>query len=560
MGSTELYSELIDYVKREQPSKDKLAKKKQELCKKHGVEEIPSDITIMLHSSASDREIIKKYLLTKPVRTQSGVSVVAIMTKPIPCPHGKCTYCPGGLKSPYGDVPQSYTGKEPSTMRGIRNDYESYHQVFTRLEQYVAIGHKPTKVELIIMGGTFTAFPSDYQEDVVKYAFKAMNDFSTMFYDTLGQLKLDLYKEFFELPGDINDPERAKRIKAKLYELKGNCELEEEQTKNETSHMRCVGLTIETKPDWAFEKDADTMLRFGCTRVELGVQSVYDDVLLKTHRGHTLADTIKSIRILKDSGFKINAHYMPGSPLTDRARDLAGLKQLFSDPNFRPDMLKLYPCMVAPGTALYAEYKTGKFVPLSTEEAASLIHEFQPFIPTYCRVQRVNRDVPTKQWTAGVGITNLKQYMDTKYGSNCRCIRCREPKGEKINTKSVQLLVQEYEASGGKEYFISVEDVEQDKILGFCRLRFPGSIVRPEVTSTSAFIRELHVYGVEVPLGEEGEVQHRGYGSQLVQKAEEIARAHGKNKMIVISGVGVREYYRKKHGYEREGPYMVKGL
>ena len=336
--------------------------------------------------------------------------------------------------------------------------------------------------------------------------------------------------------------------------------MEEEQTTNETAAVRCVGLTIETKPDWAFEEHADAMLRFGCTRVELGVQSVYDDVLLKTHRGHTLADTIKSMRVLKDCGFKINAHYMPGSPLTDRKRDLAGLKQLFSDANFRPDMLKIYPCMVAPGTALYAEYKTGKFVPLTTDEAAALIHEFQPFIPTYCRVQRVNRDVPTKQWTAGVGITNLKQYMDMKYGSNCRCIRCREPKGEKIDTKNVQLLIQEYEASGGKEFFISVEDVRNDKILGFCRLRFPGSAIRREITTTSAIIRELHVYGMEVPLHEEGNVQHRGYGSQLVKKAEEIAKREGKNKMIVISGVGVREYYKKKHGYVREGPYMVKGL
>ncbi|MFQ5620441.1 MAG: tRNA uridine(34) 5-carboxymethylaminomethyl modification radical SAM/GNAT enzyme Elp3, partial [Candidatus Nanoarchaeia archaeon] len=411
MTEAALYEDLISYIKEEHPTKDQLAKKKNILCKKHGVTEIPTDITIMLHATAADRNAIKGILLTKPVRTQSGVSVVAIMTKPISCPHGKCTYCPGGMGSPYGDMPQSYTGKEPSTMRGIRNDYEAYLQVFTRLEQYVAIGHRPGKVELIVMGGTFTAFPSEYQEDVIKYSFKAMNDFSSMFY-TDGELDLAKFKEFFELPGDLQDEERLARIKKKLYELKGECSLEEEQLKNETSGVRCVGLTIETKPDWAKEEHANAMLRFGCTRIELGVQSVYEDVISAVHRGHTIKDTVESFRILKDCGFKINAHYMPGLPLTDKERDLRGLKQLFSDPDYRPDMLKIYPCMVAPGTALYHDWKAGKFEPLNTDDAAKMINEFQKFIPTYCRVQRVQRDVPTKQWAAGVGITNLKQYMD----------------------------------------------------------------------------------------------------------------------------------------------------
>lgn len=554
-----LYQELIEWIKAERPDKDRLAKQKNVLCKKHGVGKMPTDISILMHASEKDRDEIKDLLLTKPVRTQSGVSVVAIMTKPISCPHGKCTYCPGGLNSPYGDVPQSYTGKEPSTMRGIRNDYEAYLQVFTRLEQYVAIGHNPSKVELIIMGGTFTAFPEDYQEEVVKYSFKAMNDFSEMFYPE-GELDLAKFKEFFELPGDLQDEERTNRIKAKLYELKGECDLEEEKTRNETSQCRCVGLTIETKPDWAKEEHADRMLRFGCTRVELGVQSVYEDVIQKVHRGHTIKDTIESFRILKDCGFKINAHYMPGLPLTDRKRDLEGLKQLFDDPNYRPDMLKIYPCMVAPGTALYAEWKTGKFKPLSTEEAADLIHEFQPNIPTYCRVQRVQRDVPTKQWAAGVGITNLKQYIDDKYEHNCRCIRCREPRGRSIDPEDVGMGGYTYESSGGEEWFISIEDKKQDIILGFVRMRFPGSKIRPEATENSAFIRELHVFGAETALGEKGKVQHQGYGSKLLKKAEEVARENGKDKMIIISGVGVREYYRNKHEYSKEGPYMVKML
>ena len=250
---------------------------------------------------------------------------------------------------------------------------------------------------------------------------------------------------------------------------------------------------------------------------------------------------------------------MPGLPLTDKERDLAGMKQLFSDPDYCPDMIKMYPCMVAKGTPLYAQYQRGEFTPISTEEAAERIMEWKKFVPEYCRIQRVQRDVPTKYWEAGVDRTNLRQFTFEKYDIKCRCIRCREPKGKDVAWEKVKIKVMEFEASQGVEFFISAEDPLNDVIIGFCRLRFPSLYLRPEITPGCALIRELHVYGTATAIGEEGMVQHRGWGKKLMQKAEEIAENNGKNKIVVISGVGVREYYRKL-GYKKEGPYMVKLL
>ena len=250
---------------------------------------------------------------------------------------------------------------------------------------------------------------------------------------------------------------------------------------------------------------------------------------------------------------------MPGLPLTDRERDLQGMNALFTDEDYKPDMIKMYPCMVGPGTALYYQWKRGEFTPLTTEEAASLIAEWKKNVPEYCRIQRVQRDVPTKYWEAGVDRTNLRQHLFESRKVICRCIRCREPKGRTVQWENVQLKVLEYQASGGTEFFISAEDPENDVLLGFCRLRFPKQYLRPEIVEGSALIRELHIYGTATAIGEEGLVQHKGWGKQLMRKAEEIALAYKKKKMVVISGIGVKEYYRKL-GYIKEGPYMVKGL
>ena len=559
------YPEMISELKKRNYSDRQLAKLKRELALKYKLKRIPTNIEILLNANQKDIPKLKQKLLTKPTRTISGVAPVAIMTKPYPCPHarsgGPCIMCPGGVGSEFGDVPQSYTGKEPATMRGIRNNYDPYLQVFNRLEQYIILGHNCEKVELILMGGTFPSFPKEYQEEFVKFALKAMNDFSKIFYsgDKFDYIK---FKEFFELPVmDLGDKQRVERIQNKLLELKKKTTLLIEQKKNEKAKIKCVALAIETRPDYGKLEQGNQMLKLGCTRVELGIQSVYDEVLKRIQRGHSTADTIESIRVLKDLGFKVAGHYMPGLPGVDNdsKKDLLGMKQLFSDSDYKPDMLKIYPCMVTKGTKLYEEWRKGKYKPLTAKEAAKLIVEFKKIVPEYCRIMRVQRDIPTYQISAGVEMTNLRQFIHENYEVSCRCIRCREPQGQKINWKKIKLKIEEYEASQGKEFFIAAEDTEKDILIGFCRLRFPSQSLRPEITSRSALIRELHVYGTATAIGEEGTVQHRGWGKKLMKKAEEIARANGKNKIVVISGVGVREYYHKL-GYKLEGVYMVKKI
>ncbi len=561
--STTVLQEITELIKTQQiQDQESLNSIKQNIAKKYKLPKTPTNIEILVSLPKEKIAEFKKILLSKPTRTISGVSPVAVMTAPSKCPHGKCTFCPGGMNSPWGDVPQSYTGHEPATMRGIRNDYDSYLQVFNRLQQYVLMGHSFDKIEIIIMGGTFPAELKEYQEEFVHGVFKAMNNFSDLFFDAQGDFDFLKFKDFFELPGDMQDKEREQSIKKKLSGLKQktNTSLEQEQLRNETSYVRCVALCIETKPDWGFLEHGNEMLRQGCTRVELGIQSVYDDVLKFVHRGHTAEDSKKSIQILRDLGFKINFHYMPGLPLTDYERDMAGMRQLFADPAYKPDMIKLYPCMVAPGTALYYQYQKGEFTPIGADEAAKRIAEFYTFVPEYCRIQRVQRDVPTKYWEAGVEMTNLRQYIDQTHKTSSRDIRAREPKGKIINWENVEIKILEYDASQGKEFFISAEDLENDLLIGFCRLRFPFECLRPEITPESALVRELHVYGTATAIGDEGVVQHKGWGKRLMQKAEDLSRQHGRKKMVVISGVGVRKYYEEKLGYTKEGPYMVKKL
>jgi len=302
------------------------------------------------------------------------------------------------------------------------------------------------------------------------------------------------------------------------------------------------------------------MLEYGTTRVELGIQTVYEDALKKTNRGHTVKDSINSIRILKDLGFKLNFHMMPGMPGVNKKKDLESLRQIFEDEDYKPDMLKIYPTLVMPGTPLKIQYDKGLFKPLTTQEAAEMIVETKKIIPRYCRIMRIQRDIPTNVTEAGVDRTNLRQYVEKlqkEKGVICNCIRCREIKMQIIKgTPKLEII--EYDASCGKEFFISFKD-DNDKLLGFCRLRFVSQSLREEITGNSAIIRELHVYGAAIGLKEEGKVQHKGLGKKLMAKAEEIAIEHKKDKMLVISGVGVKEYYRKL-GYVDDGVYVSKEL
>ncbi|MFH1316415.1 MAG: tRNA uridine(34) 5-carboxymethylaminomethyl modification radical SAM/GNAT enzyme Elp3 [Candidatus Woesearchaeota archaeon] len=567
--------EILEEVKkRKARNQTEFNRIKLDVIKDLGIKKIPKNTDILNIASQGEREQLDFILTMKPIRTMAGVSVVAIMTKPIPCPHAKkgigpCIYCPGGVKSAFGDVPQSYTGKEPTTRRAIRNNFDAYLQVFNRLEQYIVTNKIPDKVEVIVMGGTFPSFPKKYQDEFITLTYKAMNDFSKMFFKN-NKLQLKKFLDFFELPGELNDIGREMKIRAKCLTLKknGKSDLEGEQKKNEKSKIRCVGLTIETKPDYGKLIQANQMLRLGCTRVEIGVQTIFDKILKKIKRGHTIKDTVESTQILKDLGFKINYQVMPGLPGVSRKEDFEALRGLFIFSEFRPDMLKIYPCMVLKGTKLYEMWKKKKYKPLTTQQAASLIAKFKENVPEYCRIMRVQRDIPTFMTEAGVDKTNLRQYIEKVMKDRkimCRCIRCREVGRFKGRIGKPIIYNIHYRASKGTEFFIVAE--YKDHILGFCRLRFPSDQLRDEITDDASLLRELHVYGMSEPIGTKTKIglkgkktaQHKGIGKEMLKYAEQISRTYYKNKVVVISGIGAREYY-KKAGYHKQGVYMVKRL
>lgn len=558
------YDEIIKAISEKEYSKDEFNALKMRLSKKHGIKKTPTEVDILMHCNQEQYHLLKSRLLTKPTRTGSGVAVIAVMTKPHECPHAKdggpCTMCPGGPKSVFGDIPQSYTGNEPATMRAMRNNYDPYLQVFNRLEQYVVLGQSPEKVELIIMGGTFPALDASYKEEFITQCFKAMNDFSDMFYHDV--LDIEKFKAFFELPGDVRDDRRSKKVRDKIRSEKTDSILEDEHIKNEVSHIRCVGMTIETRPDYGRLLHGNELLRYGCTRIELGVQTTSDESLSLIRRGHTVKDSIDSARELRDLGFKLNFHLMPGLLGSTSKSDKEMLLKIVDDPDFRPDMIKIYPLMVMPGTKLYEDWKKGDFTPITTEQAANLIADFKSAVPVWVRIMRVQRDIPTKVIEAGVDRTNLRQYvmkhMEEK-GTQCRCIRCREPRGKDADPSEAELVIRKYDAGRGIEYFISFEDIKKDILFGFIRLRFPSKPQRKEIGIKTSLVRELHVYGKAASLSEEGEVQHQGFGSRLLKMAETISKQSGMDNILIISGVGVRRYYLK-FGYEKKGPYMGKKI
>lgn len=562
---------------------------KIKVAKKYSYDHIPSNIEILMKTSQKDFYLLRKKLSIKPVRNLSGISVIAIMCKPHKCPHGKCITCPGGVDSFFGDVPQSYTGHEPATLRAIRNDYDPYLQTFNRLEQYIASGKEIDKIELIIMGGTFPSLPRNYRDKFVAYSLKALNDFSKYFIQKNNQINMKKYKTFFEMPSNLKDEDRSKRIKKRVLKLKNSNLYENypfnkkfEEIKNENykllkinqyindhiSKVKCIAMCMESRPDYALKKHGLEMLDQGVTRIEIGLQSTNDEILKKMQRGHDTQKTIQSIKELKDLAFKINVHYMLGLYGSSKQKDIQGLKELFKNQNYMPDMLKIYPTMVMQGTKLYEIYKNEKktkkknsYKPITTQEAIDIISEFKKDIPKWVRIMRVQRDIPTNQTFLGVDRTNLRQMIQNNLKEKnikCNCIRCRQPKNNYIlNSKNIDLNKIEYNASDGKEIFMSFEDKINNTILGYIRLRFPSD------KNQEALIRELHVYGFQNNIGKSettsGNIQHRGFGKKLLKEAEKITKENKFKKIKIISGIGVRNYYRKQ-GYRLNGPYMTKTL
>src|SRR3989344_7934359 len=555
---SQVYEELKEILPKIKTTKQ-LDKIKLEISKKYKLKRNLSNIEILSNLKNQDLKI----LLTKPTRTISGVTPISIMSKPANCPsQAKCIYCPGGINSVFGNTPKSYPGNSPGIKRAIRNDYDPYLQVFNRLEHYVLLNQDITKVEFIVMGSTFLSFDKKYKEDFIKFSLKALNDFSELFIKN-NKIVFDKFLEFYELPASIKDNERIKRIKEKILKSKSDTNLEKEQLKNENSYVRCIAMCLETRPDYCFQEHISEMLDYGTTRVEIGIQTLSDNIHKIIKRGHTNKDSIKATQLLKDSFLKETYHNMLNLPGSTIENDKFELKEIFSNPDYKPDSLKIYPCLVFKGTELYELWKQGKHNVFTIEQIIDIICESKKYIPKYCRIMRVNRDIPTFMSEAGVRKTNLRQYIDEelkKRKVKCSCIRCREPKLKQISWENVKLLRQDYEASKGREIFLSYEDTKNDILLGFVRLRIPYKQFRPEITNRSAGIRELHVYGQAVRIGEKDDnVQHKGLGISLMQEAEKIAKEeYNVNKILVISGIGVRNYYINKLGYKKDGPYVSK--
>lgn len=503
---------------------------KCDLSQKYGLDSQPRLVDIISAVPHEHKSVLLPKLKAKPVRTASGIAVVAVMCKPHRCPHinltgNICVYCPGGPDSDFEYSTQSYTGYEPTSMRAIRARYDPYVQTKSRVDQLRQLGHSVDKVEFIVMGGTFMSLAADYRD----YFIRNLHD-----------------------------------------ALSGHCSksVAEAVSFSEQSSIKCIGITIETRPDYCLKRHLSDMLQYGCTRLEIGVQSVYEDVARDTNRGHTVKAVQESFCLSKDCGFKIVAHMMPNLPNVDLERDIAQFEEFFENPNFRADGLKIYPTLVIRGTGLYELWKTGRYRSYAPSILVDFLARILALVPPWTRVYRVQRDIPMPLVTSGVEHGNIRELALARmaeYGSKCRDVRTREVGIQEIHHKvkpnQVELIRRDYFANDGWETFLAYEDVQQDILVGLLRLRKCSSehTFRPELKLTEqlaesqperfysrfgkrkgvSIVRELHVYGSVVPVSakDPSKFQHQGFGTLLMEEAERIAmEEHGSAKIAVISG------------------------
>tara|TARA_Y100000034_G_scaffold38763_1_gene47710 strand:+ start:162 stop:1511 length:1350 start_codon:yes stop_codon:yes gene_type:complete len=449
---------------------------------------------------------MENQIIKKPVRTISGVTPLTVVLKPRKCDHGTCIYCPGGEK-----VPQSYTDKSPAIMRALAFNFDPLEQVKNRLKVLKKMNHPIDKIELIILGGTFLQYPIKYQYKFIKKCFDVLNGKSS------------------------KDLEEAKKL-------------------NETAEHRCVAMCIENRPDNCSEKEIKRMLEFGATRVEIGVQIIDDEIYKKTNRGHTVNDVVKATERLKNAGFKVGYHIMPGLPYSNPKKDIEMFKEIFNNEKFRPDQLKIYPCQIVKDSPLEKIYNIIKYKPYSEGETKKIVKKMISLVPEYCRVMRIMREIPKEKIVEEPVKLDLRKDIEEKLrssGIKINEIRMREIGFNENIDSNIKLKIIEYDASGGKEFFL--EFINKDNIIfGLLRLR---------IVEGKSIVRELHVYGQALKLGEKikGASQHKGIGKLLMNEAEKITRKNNVKELSVISGVGVREYYRKL-GYNLEENYMVKKI
>lgn len=521
MTDKEAYRAIIDKLLSGEVEIDKdLTKIKLWACKKYFLKKFPRNSQILSSATNDEKKKLIKYLRIKNIRSISGVYIITVMPKPFPCPKDEpCIYCPGG---PSSGTPQSYTGNEPAGRRAIEHNFDPSNQVKSRINQFKVMGHEVDKVELIIFGGTITAYPKDYLEWFVTQCLNALSN------------------------------SNAKNII-------------EAQIAAENAKIRNSDITIETRPDYCKKPHIDLMLNLGVTRVELGVQTVYDDVYKFVNRCHTVYDVAKSTHMLKDAGFAVIYHMMPGLIGSNFNRDLEAFKTIFNDERFKPDAIKIYPTLVMPNTKLHDLWKNNQYKPYSIEEIVKLITEIKKQVPKWIRIQRIQRDIPVNLIADGVKRGDLRvlvQRQLKKEGGKCNCIRCREvghvqyKSNYDPNPENIKLLINKYAASNGEEIFLSFEDIKSNVLIGLLRLRHPSN-------SDSMLVRELHVFGKTVLVGEnpeEDQWQHKGWGQRLMQEAERISlEKYDIHKISVLSGIGTRNYYRR-FGYKKEGTYMVKNF
>ncbi len=474
-----------------------------------------------------DAELLMKKLKT---RSNSGVAVVSLLTKPFPCP-GRCTYCPTEE-----NMPKSYLSKEPAAARALANNFDPYDQVTNRLKALQMNGHLTDKIEMIVIGGTWSFYHPKYQEEFLIECFRACNN--------------------FELP----ETEKT---------AKGTKSLAMLQDENEVSATRIIGLSIETRPDYITTYELERLRALGVTKVEIGVQHLDDNILKLTKRDMVIATVATATERLRNAGFKVVYHMMPNLPGSTIERDIEMFGELFSGEDFHPDMLKVYPCMVLEKSELYDTWEKGGFIPYTDKELVRVLVGAKKQVPKYVRIIRIIRDIPATYIQAGSKVSNLRQWLEhdmKENGWRCICIRCREVRGSVVDIEKFPLTQTEYKTRTGREIFLSFEEKNVGKIASFLRLRLPDNRGEEfsggtlEVLHNAALVRELHTYGQLVSIGEKGsQSQHVGFGTRLLVEAERITREAGYEKLAIISGIGVRPYY-KKRGYTLEGTYMVKYL
>lgn len=464
---------------------------------------------LLAHDEKAGDQLLLRLLRRRSIRTLSGVAPITVLTKPYPCP-GRCIYCPTEAR-----MPKSYLASEPAAQRALKNEFDPIRQMESRMQQLSTNGHVVDKIELIVLGGTWSFYPHDYQEAFIKGCFDAANG-------------------------------------------KTSKTLEEAQKTNETATRRIIGVTFETRPDYVTTGELWRMRKLGCTHIQIGIQSLDQEVLDLVHRDETIEQMAEATRLIKQFGFKYTYHIMPGLPGATPEKDLKTFDMLFGDERFQPDMLKIYPTVVVKSSLLYQWWKDGKYKPYDDKTLRDLLIDIKKKIPPYVRINRLIRDIPGNDIIDGNLVTNLRQKLQEQNAA-CQCIRCREARGKKVSEEDAHLTVRTYASSGGTEHFISFESPDRKTLYAFVRLFLPDKT--PSVLGkTVAHVRELHTYGELIHVGSKNTaVQHIGFGKRLMRKAEEVAQQSGYKMLAVISGIGVREYYRKL-GYTLERTYMQKSL